>query len=187
MSGRVDFLWRAGDTALYQLAFYSYPDSSLVFETDALSDTTFTLCDSIVPASMVDGSYMVRLRKACDYTASAFDTIVWSDWGEPRQFLYMHSTAGIDATDGQTPVFLLSPNPAKGTVTVEMGETQRDASLQTIQVVDMEGRVVLTQPWESAASMSSWRSSTYSKGLPYCASKAANIASEGFQSPTSKL
>ena len=151
MSGRVDFRWKAGDTALYQLAFYTYPDDNLFFVTDTLVDTTFRLVDSIAPANMVDGRYHVRLRKACSYAGSPYGDVVWSDWGEPRQFLYMHSTAGIDATDGQSPVFLLSPNPAKGTVTVEMDETQRDASLQTIQVVDMEGRVVLTQPWEGAA------------------------------------
>lgn len=141
MSGRVDFLWRAGDTALYQLAFYSYPDSSLVFETDALSDTTFTLCDSIVPASMVDGSYMVRLRKACDYTASAFDTIVWSDWSEPRQFNYMHSTEGIAEMD-EGAAFSLSPNPARGMVTVEVVSEFALQERATVLVVDMEGHMV---------------------------------------------
>ena len=151
--GNIHFSWWQGDTNLYQVSLASFPDDHILYSSNTLTDNNFFVTDNFMDSlQLPEGRYNIRLRRVCNYMDSPYPQIIWSDWGEPRQFLYMHSTAGIDATDGQTPVLLLSPNPAKGTVTVEMDETQRDASLQTIQVVDMEGRVVLTQPWESTAS-----------------------------------
>jgi hypothetical protein len=139
-SGRVEFHWNpGGDTMLYQLAFHSADDGRLMFETDTLTDTTFTLVDSIAPAEMVNGRYEVRVRKACDYTGAPIaNPLVWSDWSEPRTFNYMHRVEGIEDIDGFGPQFTLSPNPAKGTVTVEGA-----ADGERVEIVDMEGRVVI--------------------------------------------
>ena len=139
-SGRVEFHWNpGGDTMLYQLAFHSADDGRLMFETDTLTDTTFTLVDSIAPAEMVNGRYEVRVRKACDYTGAPIaNPLVWSDWSEPRTFNYMHRVEGIEDIDGFGPQFTLSPNPAKGTVTVEGA-----AGVERVEIVDMEGRVVI--------------------------------------------
>ena len=139
-SGRVEFHWNpGGDTMLYQLAFHSADDGRLMFETDTLTDTTFTLVDSIAPAEMVNGRYEVRVRKACDYTgAPILNPLVWSDWSEPRTFNYMHRVEGIEDIESFGPQFTLSPNPAKGTVTVEGA-----AEVERVEIVDMEGRVVI--------------------------------------------
>ena len=151
-NGRTEIEWQPGDTALYQLAFYTYMDDVLVFETDTLTDTTFTLTDSIALAAMTDGRYKVRLRKVCDYSASAFDTLVWSAWSEPQQFLYMNNPAGIEAMDVRGPLFSMSPNPAKGLVTVEIStppslpQGGKEFQKALLEIVDMEGRVVLTRP-----------------------------------------
>ena len=139
-AGRVPFHWHPGDTALYQLEFQRYEDDSVVFVTDTLSDTSFVLTDSLAPDAMVNGRYNVRLRKACDYMESPYHTVVWSDWSEPRQFVYTHRPVGIEAVETAVD-FMMKPNPAKGTVTVETGESGH----ATIEVVDMEGRVALTQ------------------------------------------
>ena len=139
-SGRVEFHWNpGGDTMLYQLAFHSADDGRLMFETDTLTDTTFTLVDSIAPAEMVNGRYEVRVRKACDYTGAPIaNPLVWSDWSEPRTFNYMHRVEGIEDIESFGPQFTLSPNPAKGTVTVEGA-----AEVERVEIVDMEGRVVI--------------------------------------------
>ena len=139
-SGRVEFHWNpGGDTMLYQLAFHSADDGRLMFETDTLTDTTFTLVDSIAPAEMVNGRYEVRVRKACDYTGAPIaNPLVWSDWSEPRTFNYMHRVEGIEDIESFGPQFTLSPNPAKGTVTVEGA-----AGVERVEIVDMEGRVVI--------------------------------------------
>ena len=140
-SGRVEFHWNpGGDTALYQLSFYSADDGRLMFETDTLTDTNFVLVESMVPADMVNGRYEVRARKACDYLDSPYHTLVWSEWSEPRAFNYMHRVEGIGEVDAMAD-FRLSPNPARGTVTVETTE-----GAEQVEIVDMEGRVVLTQP-----------------------------------------
>ena len=139
-SGRVEFHWNpGGDTMLYQLAFHSADNGRLMFETDTLTDTTFTLVDSIAPAEMVNGRYEVRVRKACDYTGAPIaNPLVWSDWSEPRTFNYMHRVEGIEDIESFGPQFTLSPNPAKGTVTVEGA-----ADGERVEIVDMEGRVVI--------------------------------------------
>ena len=139
-SGRVEFHWNpGGDTMLYQLAFHSADDGRLMFETDTLTDTTFTLVDSIAPAEMVNGRYEVRVRKACDYTGAPIaNPLVWSDWSEPRTFNYMHRVEGIEDIEGFGPQFTLLPNPAKGTVTVEGA-----AGVERVEIMDMEGRVVI--------------------------------------------
>lgn len=123
-------------------------------------DTTniLTFSDTTAVLQGLDSGvwYSTWVRAECCHCGCPMhgDTLIWGPWRGPVQF-YLGSrqpgTEGIESVENQGLKFSLSPNPAKGTVTVEMGETQRDASLQTIQVVDMEGRVVLTQPWEGAA------------------------------------
>lgn len=139
-SGRVEFHWNpGGDTALYQLSFYSADDGRLMFETDTLTDTNFVLVDSMVPADMVNGRYEVRARKACDYLESPYHTLVWSEWSEPRAFNYMHRVEGIGEVDAMAD-FRLSPNPARGTVTVEIDQERLQGAF--LQIVNLEGHIV---------------------------------------------
>ena len=139
-SGRVEFHWNpGGDTALYQLSFYSADDGRLMFETDTLTDTNFVLVDSMVPADMVNGRYEVRARKACDYLDSPYHTLVWSEWSEPRAFNYMHRVEGIGEVDAMAD-FRLSPNPARGTVTVEIDQERLQGAF--LQIVNLEGHIV---------------------------------------------
>lgn len=64
---------------------------------------------------------------------------MWSEWSEPRAFIYMHRIEGIGEVE-EAVQFTLSPNPASGTVTVETTE-----GAEQVEIVDVEGRVVHTQ------------------------------------------
>ena len=139
-SGRVEFHWNpGGDTALYQLSFYSADDGRLMFETDTLTDTNFVLVDSMVPADMVNGRYEVRARKACDYLDSPYHTLAWSEWSEPRAFNYTHRVEGIGEVE-EAMQFTLSPNPASGTVTVEIDREGLQGTF--LQIVNLKGHIV---------------------------------------------
>ena len=75
--------------------------------------------------------YTIHVRSRCD----DINGYSWSDWGSG----FSVGNAGITATEG--PAFELNPNPASGTVTVSC-----EAMEGTLEVVDMQGRVVLTAP-----------------------------------------
>ena len=75
--------------------------------------------------------YTVHVRSRCD----DINGYSWSDWGSG----FSVGNAGIGVAEG--PAFELNPNPASGTVTVGC-----EAMEGTLEVVDMQGRVVLTAP-----------------------------------------
>lgn len=149
MPGSVRFVWPEGDTNLYQVAICAYPDTTLLYRSDTLVDSTFHITDSLMTAiGLPEGRYYIRLARACNYKDSPFDTLLWSPWSDAGMLYYVPTPVGIAAPDRWAPLFSLSPNPATEMVTVKMetppslfspGETK----LQ-LQIVDMEGRVIYT-------------------------------------------
>ena len=118
--GSVRFAWWEGDTNLYRIAIHSYPDSTLLFLSDTLTDSTFHLTDSLMAhIGLPEGRYYIRLQRACNYMDSPFDTLLWSPWSYARMFYYAPAPVGIDNPDLHAPLFSLSPNPATNPVTVE--------------------------------------------------------------------
>ncbi len=147
--GSVRFAWWEGDTNLYRIAIHSYPDSTLLFLSDTLTDSTFHLTDSLMSQiGLPEGRYYIRLQRACNYMDSPFDTLLWSPWSYARMFYYAPAPVGIDNPDLHAPLFSLSPNPATNTVTVEcFGDTEGE---KWLQILDLEGREVYTQAFKQS-------------------------------------
>ncbi len=147
--GSVRFAWWEGDTNLYRIAIHSYPDSTLLFLSDTLTDSTFHLTDSLMAhMGLPEGRYYIRLQRACNYMDSPFDTLLWSPWSYARMFYYAPAPVVIDNPDLHAPLFSLSPNPATNTVTVEcFGDTEGD---KWLQILDLEGREVYTQAFKQS-------------------------------------
>ena len=147
--GSVRFAWWEGDTNLYRIAIHSYPDSTLLFLSDTLTDSTFHLTDSLMAhIGLPEGRYYIRLQRACNYMDSPFDTLLWSPWSYARMFYYAPAPVGIDNPDLHAPLFSLSPNPATNTVTVEcFGNTEGE---KWLQILDLEGREVYTQAFKQS-------------------------------------
>ena len=76
--------------------------------------------------------YTVQVRSRCD----DLNGYSWSDWSDGFSY---EPPQGVDAPGSVA--FALSPNPASGTVGVECA-----AAEGTLEVVDMQGRTVLTAP-----------------------------------------
>ena len=119
--------WLQNDTPeQYQLSITPWdiagtdPDSGAMYYT---TDTTFTFTD-LQP----DTRYSVWVRKACRYTTSAYDTIVWSDWSNEVVFM----AVGIDEVEADG----VRITSQRGSILVE-GAEGRD-----VRVYDMLGREV---------------------------------------------
>ncbi|MBP5546800.1 MAG: T9SS type A sorting domain-containing protein [Bacteroidales bacterium] len=82
-----------------------------------------------------DTSYNVYVKGQCKRTMYEG----WGGWSVPVTLEAMPPQGGIAIPDGER--FLLSPNPASGTVTVTT-----EAQQGTLTVVDMQGRQVLSMP-----------------------------------------
>ena len=119
--------WRQNDTPeQYQLSITPWdiagtdPDSGAMFYT---TDTTFTFTD-LQP----DTRYSVWVRKACRYTTSAYDTIVWSDWSNEIIFMF------VDIDEVETDGVRITGQ--HGSIVVEGAEGRE------VRVYDMLGREV---------------------------------------------
>jgi hypothetical protein len=119
-----------------------------------------------------DRHYSAWVRKGCRYTIGGNDTVVWSPWSSPVDFYGPESPAPPDDPDnpdnpddpdnpdnpgGDTVgiaesayghLFSVHPNPATNMVRVESGERK----VESIEVVDMLGRVVLRKQLPAPAS-----------------------------------
>lgn len=137
--------WRQGyDTALYQLAFFR-DNGTLLFETDTLTDTVFTITDSLWPTIGFEqsGYVRVKVRKACDYQDSPYHTLVWSDYSEALRFFHQHTVVGVDGVVmPATAWFTVAPNPATQRVVLERPEELGDESA-VLTVCDLAGREVM--------------------------------------------
>ena len=162
-AGDVTLRWTPGDTSLYQLAFHTYPDDNLVYTTDTLTDTLFHLVDSLAPATMADGRYTVRIRKACNYMDSPYHTIVWSDWSEPHPFLYMHRREGLVGPGTEILPFSLTPNPTSGDATITF-DTPLPADA-TLEVYGPDGRLLDSFSLQAGTASHRLATASYPSGL----------------------
>ena len=119
--------WQQNDTPeQYQLSITPWdiagtdPDSGAMFYT---TDTFYTFTD-LQP----DTRYSVWVRKACRYTTSAYDTIVWSDWSNEVVFM----AVGIDEVEADG----VRITGQRGSIVVEGAEGRE------VRVYDMLGREV---------------------------------------------
>lgn len=145
MQGSVRFTWWAGDTNLYQVAICSYLDTTVLVFTDTLIDNNFHITDSLMSAhNLSEGRYFIRLRRACNYLDSPYQTLIWSPWSDARMFYYSPNPNGISISNSQMPLFSLSPNPATGLVTIEYFGQNEENCINKIEIKDMEGREVST-------------------------------------------
>ena len=162
-AGDVTLRWTSGDTSLYQLAFHTYQDDTPVYTTDTLTDTLFHLVDSLAPTAMADGRYTVRIRKACNYMDSPYHTIVWSDWSEPQQFLYMHRREGLVGPGTEILPFSLTPNPTSGDATITF-DTPLPADA-TLDVYGPDGRLLDSFTLPAGTASHRLATASYSSGL----------------------
>ena len=124
-AGMATVAWRQNDTPeQYQISITPWdiagtdPDSGAMFYT---TDTSFTFTD-LQP----DTRYSVWVRKACRYTTSAYDTIVWSDWSNEIVFMFVD----IDEVEADG----VRITSQRGSIVVEGAEGRE------VRVYDMLGR-----------------------------------------------
>lgn len=127
--GRV--LWNDNGTEMYQVAvgYGNKPVDSAFW--------VFTTTDSVLYLDTLEHgvSLGVWVRIMCRYTTSTYDTVVWGPWSS-KAILYM-PLADIDVVEPGVD-FLLSPNPAAGTVRLTCEE-----AVQKVEMLDVAGRRVL--------------------------------------------
>ena len=116
--------WRQNETPeQYQVSIGpvgNKPDSGAMFYT---TDTFYTFTN-LEP----DTNYSVWVRKACRYTTSAYDTIVWSEWS--NEIIFM--AVGIDEVEADG----VRITSQRGSIVVEGAEGRE------VRVYDMLGREV---------------------------------------------
>lgn len=89
--------------------------------------------------------------------------VMWTDsvLDNPRSFVLTHDTSfsavfarqefvGIDEAGNSVPLFTLTPNPARGSVTVSVTDPEAVGGKCTLTLSDAAGRRLLTQPVEAA-------------------------------------
>ena len=118
------------------------------------SDTTFVTADTTITLTPLSDSvrYNVTLRKQCHYCTSNYDTIVYGQWTPSNIAFgtaYVDTTGGgsSDTTGGGTEGiveargvdFVLSPNPAHGSVQVLLPD---EAMGGRLTLCDLAGREV---------------------------------------------
>lgn len=160
------FSWYPGaDTTLFQLAFYD-EEGSLVFETDTLTDTTFTLTDSMLNAYgfTESGLMSVRLRKGCSYMKSPYHTVAWSEYSPLRRFYHTFHVEGITISDeSPSAQFHLMPNPARRSVVLECSNNAGNTPV-TLKVCDMAGHEILVHKFQDThleLDISAWPRGVY--------------------------
>ena len=120
--------WQAEAGESYQLSLASYganPDSGMMVSP---TDTFYTFT-GLEP----DVIYQAWVRKACRYTTSGYDTLVWSEWSHPTTF---RTAVGISAVEGDA-AFSLTPNPAHSLVLLKLEQAAEGAALT---LCDIGGR-----------------------------------------------
>jgi hypothetical protein len=142
--GSVRFAWWEGDTNLYRVAIYTYPDTTLLYLSDTLVDNSFHINDSLMTVlNLSEGRYYIRLQRACNYMDSPFSTLLWSPWSDTRMFYYVPAPAAdINLSANHFPLFSLSPNPASDVVTLECYGGNAEAEPYRVDIIDMEGRLM---------------------------------------------
>lgn len=151
MAGSALFGWsNPTEHTLYQLAYgpYDMPlDSLQVVET---TGSYYELSGRLLSQ---DVYYQARLRARCHHACPVHDTVLWTAWSDTVFFYtgdHMPDTShhsgqpeGIAEAQGQA-AFVLSPNPAHGSVNLTLSHTPAEGT--TLTVFDGMGREVLRQP-----------------------------------------
>ena len=151
MAGSALFGWsNPTEHTLYQLAYgpYDMPlDSLQVVET---TGSYYELSGRLLSQ---DVYYQARLRAKCHHACPVHDTVMWTAWSDTVFFYtgdHMPDTShhsgqpeGIAEAKGQA-AFVLSPNPAHGSVNLTLSHTPAEGT--TLTVFDGMGREVMRQP-----------------------------------------
>ncbi len=114
----------------------------------------------------VDGGGWYHQGVTVTLTARPADScyfVMWTDsvLDNPRSFVLTHDTSfaavfarqefvGIDEAGNSVPLFTLTPNPARGSVTVSVTDPEAVGGKCTLTLSDAAGRRLLTQPVEAA-------------------------------------
>ena len=123
-----------GDSCQLSIAPYGMPvDSGIVVDLRS-NNYTATGLDSGV-------YYAAKLRTQCHHRCHIHaDTVLWSDWGEPTLF-YLGSQEPTSSISIHStviePSFILTPNPAHGSVTV-----QCDEGIKSVELLSVKGETV---------------------------------------------
>ena len=114
------------------------PDTGRVFSTDTCWLKVTDHWDTTT-------LYVAYIRAQCLQHCYSNDTLVWGSWSEPVTFFghQPHGPTGIATPTGQPCPFTLTPNPARGTVTVRMAECPPNA---TLTIRNAAGHDILTIP-----------------------------------------
>lgn len=133
----------AWDTLPGQLEFQMYvrrdDTAALYLQPDSNPYVLTGLRDSIL--------YTVMLRAQCQHLCPLHDTLIWSRWGHPTQFVLEGSSSGVEGVrevSGTASRFAVVPNPAHGSVTI-VTEGLATAG-GTITLTDAAGRTVASVP-----------------------------------------
>lgn len=125
--------WQAEEGEEYEVSLTSYggnPDSGMIVTT---ADTFYTFT-GLLP----DTIYSAWVRKACRYTTSSYNTVVWSDWCR-RPTVFRASVSGGGEDIGEVDAERLRVTTSDGCVVV-----QGLAAGEQAEVYDMKGsRVAL--------------------------------------------
>lgn len=118
------------------------PDSAHVFSSD-------TCLLRVTDNWDTTASYAAYIRAQCLQHCYAGDTLIWGSWSEPVTFFghQPHGPTGIATPTGQPCPFTLTPNPARGIVTVRMAECPPNA---TLTIRNAAGHDILTIPVSAA-------------------------------------
>ena len=91
--------------------------------------------------------YVAYIRAQCERHCHPYDydTLLWGVWSDPVNFSFPHHSGptGIATAERDARVFTLTPNPAKGIVTVRTSAYSPNA---TLTLRDAAGRELLTMP-----------------------------------------
>ena len=123
-----------GDSCQLSVAPYDIPfDSGLVVDLTANSYTATGLDTGVY--------YAARLRTQCHHSCHIHaDTVVWSDWGAPTLFYLGNEepdTNRLGIRQAAPVEWSLTPNPARGTVTVRC-----DGGMASVVLLSVKGDIV---------------------------------------------
>ena len=121
--------WQAEAGESYQVALGAYGSSPESATVVATTDTFHTFT-----GLQTDSIYSAWVRKACRYTTTGYDTLVWSDWSRPLVF---RTAVGIGEVDD----FKLQVASREGCIVVS-----GLSSGERAEVYDMLGRRVAALP-----------------------------------------
>ncbi|MBO4599692.1 MAG: T9SS type A sorting domain-containing protein [Bacteroidales bacterium] len=144
VEGYPKFNWdRSEGQQRYQVAYGRADENPEGYRVMTATGTTFVLSDNTLDSTAL---YAARIRARCHHTCPVHDTVVWSEWSDTVQFYAREHAVGIARTADGGRAFTLSPNPAKGRVTVTVGEGVALPCVLTLR--DEAGRELLRHRME---------------------------------------